>query len=54
MIAGLVYKMLSNAVITADGPDAETLKTLTVESAWRTVDESMTAIAAFLSQQRDR
>ena len=52
MIAGLVDKMLSNAVITADGPNAETLKTLTVESARRTVDETMTAIAAFLNQQR--
>lgn len=52
MIAGLVDKMISSSVISADGPDAETLKTLTVESARRTVDESMTAIAAFLAQQR--
>lgn len=52
MIAGLVDKMLSNPVITADGPNADTLKTLTVESARRTVDETMTAIAAFLDQQR--
>jgi hypothetical protein len=52
MIAGLVDKMLSSAVITADGSNADTLKTLTVESARRTVDETMTAIAAFLNQQR--
>lgn len=52
MIAGLVDKMLSNAVITSDGPNAETLQTLTIESARRTVDETMTAIAAFLDQQR--
>ena len=52
MIAGLVDKMLSNAVITADGPNADTLKTLTVESARRTVDETMSAVAAFLNQQR--
>ncbi|MFT3723028.1 MAG: hypothetical protein QM773_05515 [Hyphomonadaceae bacterium] len=52
MIAGLVDKMLSNTVITAEGPNAETLKTLTIESARRTVDELMTAIAAFLDSQR--
>lgn len=52
MIAGLVDKMLSSAVITCDGSNAETLQTLTVESARRTVDETMTAIAAFPNQQR--
>ena len=52
MIAGLVDKMLSNTKITSDGPEAETLSTLTVESARRTVDETMTAIAAFLASQR--
>lgn len=54
MISTLVDNMVSNTKITADGPEAETLKTLTIESARRTVDESMAAIAAFLNQQRDR
>lgn len=51
-IAGLVDKLLSNTKITSDGPDADALSTLTIESARRTADETMTAIAAFLASQR--